>query len=182
MDNKTVLINIIAQASKELYQEENLMHFVPYNRTDANTWWYSNEEAVMFRFAYHFQLLLNKLEDYSKLHLDCNCDHDGKEPITIPNYSDAGRIKPDMILHKRNTNELNKLVIEMKMDNASNSARSRDRKKLKELTRSTGAYHYEMGVLIIWGLSEETTRIEIYENGELLKKCSIRTLKAEKIV
>ena len=41
----------------------------------------------------------------------------------------------------------------------------------------SGAYHYEVGILIIWGLIEESTKLEIYENGELLKKCSIGALK-----
>jgi hypothetical protein len=77
-------------------------------------------------------------------------------------------IYPDIIIHKRGTNESNILVIELKKStNFNNKSHELDRIKLKAYTSER--LKYQIGAFINLSVSEnfkkEQTEIEYYENG-----------------
>ena len=165
------IITVVKKAICDVYQtENNLISYYAYNRKDNSRKWSLNEEAVMFRFGYHLQKQIEKVSAYQELVVDCNCAFDGEHCFKVPGYNKTERVKPDVIIHKRNTEDSNLLVIEMKMHDASSSSLSRDRKKLIGLTNRENIQHFEIGLLIKWGIDLSSTRIEIYTDGEQVAK------------
>jgi hypothetical protein len=83
-------------------------------------------------------------------------------PKKTENFPDG--TYPDILLHKRGSNEHNLLIIEFKTwwspDN------SRDLIKLKDFTRPDGKYKYKCGLSIILGKDKAT--IIPLEKGEII--------------
>lgn len=73
------------------------------------------------------------------------------------------RVYPDIIVHIRNTDEVNDLIIEMKTRNGHTAC---DEKKLELLTGPEHPYKYQLGLLLKFnGLSEP--QIVWYKNGKI---------------
>ncbi len=100
---------------------------------------------------------------FSSYDIDCEYNRDlGKEK-----YLENKLIRPDIIIHKRNTNE-NLLAIEVKK--ADNAEIECDRIKLKKLTTDE-KFKYAFGALVILGTKanvHQSPIFEIYEDGNLV--------------
>ena len=89
----------------------------------------------------------------------------GIEPNEVDNY----QLTPDIIIHKRNTNDFNEVVIEIKKDTNSKKNKLFDLLKLEHLTIDYlgNHYNYKLGVAIIFGTKDNAGKYEItyFQNG-----------------
>ncbi|MDM1496667.1 hypothetical protein HX063_14815 [Myroides odoratimimus] len=89
----------------------------------------------------------------------------GKNTNDLENYS----LTPDIIIHRRNTNEFNLVVIEVKKDNNSRQNIEFDLLKLEHLTIDYlgNHYNYKVGISIVFGTGERagTYKICYFQNG-----------------
>lgn len=85
------------------------------------------------------------------------------------NISDNYKLSPDIIIHKRKTNENNLVVIEVKKDSHPQKVKDYDLIKLEHLTIDYlgNHYNYRLGVAVIFGTKENTGKYEIryFQNG-----------------
>lgn len=105
-----------------------------------------DERAATHRIACYLQKCF---ED-----MDVDCEYNrkgaGRKPTPVPNS--RGRVKPDIIVHKRNTEE-NLLCIEAKKKGVSRQKNvGEDRERLKGFTSPYGEYRYKFGLLLILNL------------------------------
>ena len=107
------------------------------------------EQSSVARIFYYMQNAIDndkRFQIFRKHNLDCeyykNID-DKKITPTKPYGS-----KPDLILHKRGSNDYNILVCEFKCTDDNNSDYESDYNKLKDFTSSICPYHYKLGIFI----------------------------------
>ncbi|KYJ86641.1 hypothetical protein [Sulfurovum riftiae] len=114
-----------------------------------------NERTISHRFAVYLE---KYFDDWS---VDCeyNRDHDNKKTLNIDpssietNDTNAQTVFPDIIVHKRRTDE-NLLVIEMKKSTNTNSDnRDKDIKKLRAFKREL---NYQFAVFINIGVDDNS--------------------------
>lgn len=119
------------------------------------------EQASVARIFYYMQDFLNNDErfiEFKELNLDCEYNKNGfSKKITERRLH--GTI-PDMILHKRNSNDENMLIIEFK-PNSNNSFKS-DFEKLIDFTKH-GEYSYYLGVFV--KLGNEKPELTYFQKG-----------------
>ena len=112
-------------------------------------------DFFLLKEAVHERSIAHKLAEYlqiqfPKWNVDCEYNRKGIEPKRLEGIKDCeedrktNRIFPDIIIHKRNSDE-NLFVIEMKKDNPDPKC---DIMKLKLLTNLAGDYHYSFGLFI----------------------------------
>ena len=85
------------------------------------------------------------------------------------NFKDSYKISPDIIIHKRKTNENNLVVIEVKKDSHPQNDKDYDLIKLEHLTIDYlgNHYNYRLGVALVFETKEKTGKYEIrfFQNG-----------------
>ena len=85
------------------------------------------------------------------------------------NQNDNYKLSPDIIIHKRGTNENNLVVIEVKKDIHSKDLKEFDLIKLEHLTidHLGNHYNYKIGIAIVLGTGNSAGQYEIkyYQNG-----------------
>lgn len=128
----------------------------------------SNERTISHKLAEYLQ------QEFQDWNVDCEYNRklESFKRLELPkdkiNWDDteAKTVFPDIIIHKRNTNE-NLLVIEMKKSSSS-ADRNFDKNKLKAFTK--GDYSYTLGLFIefyVGSNADKEPLIEWYEKGEL---------------
>jgi len=89
----------------------------------------------------------------------------GIKPAETNNY----KLTPDIIIHTRNQNDNNLVILEIKKDSNSKKNKEFDLIKLEHLTidYSGNHYNYKLGVAIIFGTKENAGKYEIryFQNG-----------------
>ena len=141
------LIVVLRNAINAVYQEERfLLSFAQGDREGL-------EQAFVFRTGIHLSNLLNGTP-YAALDLDSeyNKNH-GNVKISrrFPNG-----LRPDLIIHRRDSSEENKLVAEFK--GYWNNDIDTDIRKLEDLTDLNDNYHYLIGVFVQINRTEATFR------------------------
>ena len=85
------------------------------------------------------------------------------------NNNDLYTLTPDIIIHTRNTNDNNLLVLEIKKDSNSKRNKEFDLLKLEHMTIDYNGnhYNYKLGVAIIFGTRENVGdyTIKYFQNG-----------------
>ncbi|EAA24773.1 hypothetical protein [Fusobacterium vincentii ATCC 49256] len=141
-----------------------------------------NERTLSARLMFHLQtLLLNDnlyKETYNFYSVDCEYNRMNKDMKKIIQEDNiVNLIYPDIILHKRNSND-NLIAIEMKkICSNNNEAKNKDRIKLKALTNSKGKndFHYILGVYFeVDTIGNNNHIIEFFVNGKEYKKAENR--------
>jgi hypothetical protein len=94
----------------------------------------AHEQAICHRLAVY-------LEPFSALNVDCEYNRQRVHPKSIRD----GRIKPDILIHKRMDNRFNVMVLEAKARAATSS---RDKQKLEAMLEIRGMYRYALGVYL----------------------------------
>lgn len=86
-----------------------------------------------------------------------------------PNNKNSYTLTPDIIIHIRNTNENNLVVIEVKKDSNLVKNKKFDLLKLEHMTidYNENHYNYKIGVAIVFGtkINAGTYSISFYQNG-----------------
>ncbi len=89
-----------------------------------------------------------------------------------PNVQNNYKLSPDIIIHKRGTNNDNLVVIEVKKDISPENDKKYDLIKLEHLTINYlgNHYNYKIGIAIILGTGAEAGNFtkKIYQDGTLL--------------
>lgn len=146
-EEQTLLINILQKAVNEVYREERfLLEFAQGERAGL-------EQSFVFRAGIHLSNLLNGTS-FEVLDLDSEYNKNHGNAKTSRRFPNG--LRPDLIIHKRDSNAENKLVAEFKgwWNNDINT----DINKLEDLTDPNDNYHYLIGVFVHIGRTEATFR------------------------
>ena len=87
-----------------------------------------------------------------------------------PNRDDRYTLTPDIIIHTRNTNDNNLLVLEIKKDSNSDKNKEFDLLKLEHMTidYQGNHYNYGLGAAVIFGTKDNAGdyTIQFFQNGQ----------------
>lgn len=105
------------------------------------------ERSICFRYGIYLNRYIEKNKMLKKYNLDAEYNRDLDEYKRLPRWENG--CYPDLILHKRGTNDSNLLIVECKGWWTSEKKRKTDREKIKEFIYSE-RYSYMYGVQIIF--------------------------------
>ena len=108
----------------------------------------AHEQSICHRLAVY-------LEPFSALNVDCEYNRQRVHPKSIRD----GRIKPDILIHKRMDSRFNLMVLEAKAGAATSV---RDKQKLAAMLEVQGTYRYALGVY----LHVENKRKRVLQTGQ----------------
>jgi hypothetical protein len=111
----------------------------------------SDEWSISHKFAEHLQ------QEFLDWHVDVEYNRDKDQVKTL----DKEKIRPDIIVHIRNTDS-NLLVIEVKKSNNLGSVEL-DRERLKKFTSRQGKHKYQFGLLVTFYVGNEYQKTPVYE-------------------
>ena len=146
-EEQTYLVNLLEQAIKRVYEEDRFLFDFSQGEKAGM------EQAFVFRTGLYLSCLLRGTL-YETLDLDSEynkCHGDIKRTKRFRNG-----LRPDFIIHRRDSNEENKLVAEFK--GWWNNDVKNDFDKLEDLTDPNDNYHYLIGVLVRIDRTEATFR------------------------
>ena len=131
-----LLIELLKEALEECYKKDILLieHHM--------------EQASVARIFYYCQNLINNDERFvclRKYNLDCEFNKNCWNSKATPHCENGTR--PDMILHKRGTNNHNLLIVEFKSEKGLKRKVHNDLIKLEDFT-SPYIYNYHLGVFV----------------------------------
>jgi hypothetical protein len=109
----------------------------------------AHEQAICHRLAVY-------LETFAALNVDCEYNRQRVHSKSIRD----GRIKPDILIHKRMDDRFNVMVLEAKARAATSA---RDKQKLEAMLAIRGMYRYALGVY----LHVENKRSRILKTGKV---------------
>lgn len=104
------------------------------------------ERSVVFRLGYYLQTLLLEDDMLSDFVVDAEYNRNLGDRKVLPGFEYG--VYPDLIIHKRGTNEYNLLVIEVKAWWSNPKDAAKDERKIKEFIDPNGAYQYQFGLLL----------------------------------
>ena len=116
------------------------------------------ERAIVFRFGIYFQMEVDKSK-YKEYNLDCEYNRNHADVKKLPSFEKG--VYPDMILHKRGSNDDNIVVIEFK--GWWNNDQDKDKLKIKEFVDKRGKYKYMEGYTILLGRNRGEVEVKTIE-------------------
>ena len=143
-----VLDSLVNQALDMLYERD--MHLITnhaVNSRGKDEQHHVGERSIVFRFAHYLLNLIDDNGGFAEYDLDCEYNRNGAECKALPSFPNG--TYPDVIIHKRGSNDKNLLVIEFKT--YWNHDRSNDKKKLLEFTDPNGRYKFKKGISFLLG-------------------------------
>ena len=99
---------------------------------------------------------------------DVDCEYDKHIDQVKYNSELNQNIRPDIIIHKRGTDEDNLVYIEIKTDHNRDS-RMFDIEKIKSVTKQDSEFKYRLGLFIDFNREKENSDIIFFEDG---KECN----------
>jgi len=103
------------------------------------------EQAVSFRFGIYLLGQCQQIDWLRDYDFDMEYNKNGNEPKRTPRRPDG--VRPDLIVHTRNSNQSNILVVEIK-GWWNKEIRNVDIEKLEDFTNQQGEYGYGLGVFL----------------------------------
>jgi len=146
-EEQSYLVEVLRNAINAVYHEERfLLRFAQGDREGL-------EQAFVFRAGIH---LSNMLEGtpYAALDLDSEYNKNHGNAKTSRRFPNG--LRPDLIIHRRDSNAENKLVVEFK--GWWNNDFDSDIQKLEDLTDPNDNYYYLIGVFVHIGRTEAAVR------------------------
>lgn len=164
MSNKElfILLNRLVNQALDILYLNDLYLIQIGNEENQN---HAGERSVMYRFAYYLQSLIERDPSFDVLKpyiIDCEYSRNLYDVKRLPSFENG--IIPDIIIHKRGTNDENILVIEIKT--WWNNDLTKDEIKLKELTSKSGEYKYRYGVLIVF--NKKTAEQKWFKDNKII--------------
>lgn len=123
----------------------------------------SDEWTISHKFAEYLQ------QGFPDWHVDVEYNRDKDQVKTL----DEERVRPDIIVHIRNTDS-NLLIIEVKKSNNLETVKS-DRERLKKFTSPQRKYRYQFGLLVIFYVGDEYQKVPLFEYYQKGERISERT-------
>ncbi len=156
MNRSELLLTLLHESVEECY------------RNDFTLIEHSMEQACVARIFYYMQKALKqdrRFDSFSRYNLDCEYNKNYAQIKETPRCPNGTR--PDIILHRRLSNDSNKLVVEFKSRRGRNkkdlsSGQSIDIIKLEDFTKQ-GVYRYFLGVYV--KLMKRGARYTYFQNG-----------------
>mgnify|MGYP005777209261 CR=1 FL=1 len=132
----------------------------------------SMEQACVARIFFYMQEMIYndpKYKEYRDYNLDCEYNKNGEQIKATPRRQNG--TKPDMILHKRRTNNKNLIVVEFKAAQGrtvyyEDTKTAMDYVKLEDFTNSA-IYNYKLGVYV--KLNKRKPKYILFKNGKIYK-------------
>lgn len=121
-----------------------------------------HERTIVNRFSVYFQQALS-LTEFGSNNLDFEYSKNHSDPKRTVNFKNG--TYPDIILHRRGTNEANILIIEFKTWWKNNT--DSDIQKLMDFTNQQGQYKYGMGYSIVFNQKRTSLLKTPIINGEV---------------
>jgi hypothetical protein len=151
--SEIIIVGILIDSIAEFYEKDKTL------MTDGSQSRDGMEQASAFKIGHYFcnEMKGSDLDSYD---IDMEYNKNGTDPKSINNK----KIKPDLIVHKRGSNNDNLLVVEFKYGLRKNV--TEDSKKLKGLTDSAGQYKYKIGVLVELGKDLNCVNYRYFQNGQ----------------
>ena len=145
-EKDTILIKgLVAKALDKVYElDYHLILNNAVNSVGKDEHHHVGERSILFRFAHYLQNLLDEYPQFDEYNLDCEYNRNGSETKNLPSFPNG--TYPDVILHKRGSNDDNILIIEFKT--YWNTDQTQDFKKIDEFTNESGKYHFKIGMAI----------------------------------
>jgi len=106
------------------------------------------EQAVSFRFGVYLLGQCQQVDWLRPMDFDMEYSKNGLYPKRTPRRPNG--VRPDLIIHTRNSNENNVLIIEIK-GWWNTEPRENDRIKLEDFVHQDGEYQYGLGVFLDLG-------------------------------
>ena len=159
---KKVLTNILKFAQLDLYNRDQ--YLIDRKTDTSNEEIHLSERSIVFRFALY---LSNRLQssDLRYYDLDCEYNRNIDSIKTYPGYNrEMHACCPDIIIHKRGTNDDNLIAIEVKTWWNTNTKHDED--KLRHFTNQTSDYRYEYGLSITFGKDEDSVIMKWFQDGK----------------
>ena len=159
--NTEKLMHLVNKALDRLYLNEDYIF-----KND------SSERNMVFHFAKYLSLELFN-SDFNAFNIDCEYNRNklSKNGIKTIKYNiknQERRVFPDLIIHKRGTNEKNILAIEFKKWNNKNKKNIEyDIEKLKAFTSQNGTYKYKLGLFICFEKERRKVKITTIIDGNM---------------
>ena len=128
---------------------------------------YLNESDLLKRENYEVTISSKFAQylfmEFPKYDVDCeyNKHISGEKRVEELNQN----IRPDIVIHKRGTDENNLVYIEIKTEHNRDS-RTQDYDKIRAMTKQDGDYKYQLGVFIDFNRNKENLIINFFENGD----------------
>ena len=117
-----------------------------------------DEWSISHKFAEYIQ------DSFPEWHVDVEYNRDRDQIKTLENEI----VRPDIIVHIRDTS-FNHLVFEVKKSNQGAQEIDEARQRLVSFTNQNGRYHYDLGIIVIFGVMNDVqlgAQFEFYQNGE----------------
>ena len=128
-----------------------------------------SERCMMFRIGWYMLTRMKTLEKFHWADLDCEYnrhfeDIKSMHVFGLYGYSQESKgIIPDLLIHKRMSDENNLLVIEFKKGTPSSERRNNDYRKLTYFTDTSKEYSYDVGLYI--ELHKNEAIVKVYQDG-----------------
>ncbi len=123
------------------------------------------EQSVSFRFGIYLFEQYQQIEWLRHYHFDMEYNKSGQKQKEIPRRKKG--VRPDLIIHTRDSNDTNVLIIEIKgWWNNDEESRNKDKIKLEDFVQQDGKYKYGLGVFLDLGKTKCTP--EYLYNYELV--------------
>lgn len=140
--NMTLLKDAVVTALDRLYEKD---YYLIFNRPMGSRHdCHVSERGIVFRFGIYLQTSLNDLS-FNEYNIDVEYNRNMYEKKMLPSY--ANGTFPDLILHKRGSNEHNIMILEFKT--WWNNDTTDDKKKINQFMDLNGAYRYRLGASIV---------------------------------
>lgn len=157
MSRGELLITLLQEAVNECYANDKTL-------IDR-----SMEQASVARIFYYMQRAIDtddRFEQFREYNLDCEYNKNMYSPKRL--VEDERGKRPDIILHKRLSNNDNMLILEFKNNRQNNQQDiliNDDYNKLKRFTLQNGIYKYFLGISI--KLNNTNSQYKFFQNGEI---------------
>ncbi|MGO5164771.1 MULTISPECIES: hypothetical protein [unclassified Candidatus Paralachnospira] len=159
---KEQIEELLNKALKRFYKKDScLVDMVPGVKQD-NGGHHVGERAIVFRLAHYMQNIMDKMPVFKGYVLDCEYNRDGTDIKKLQEKC----VYPDVIIHQRQNNENNLLVMEVKT--YWNNDTGQDMKKIEKFMDPDGNYKYKFGVSLIIERQREKMSFEVLSESDNL--------------
>ena len=163
-NKKTVLDEVLYGAMRDLYEFDLYLirHMEKSGNGAENI--HSSERSIVTKYGTYLQ---NRIKNsiFENYNIDCEYNRNIGSIKTYHSYN--GEIHaccPDIIIHKRGTNDDNLLAIEVKTWWNTNTKHDED--KLRHFTNQTSDYRYKYGLSITFGKDEDSVIMKWFQDGK----------------
>lgn len=162
-NRKDILNKLLNDAISDLYKFDSYLIRHMDISGDGTENIHLSERSIVFRYGIYLQ---DKIKNTIFKNYNIDCEYNRNIDLEKKYHDNNGKVLgcyPDIIIHKRGTNDDNLLVIEIKTWWNTNTEHDED--KLRDLTKQTSDYRYEYGLSITLGKDENSVKMKWFQNG-----------------